>query len=65
MPSPCEFLDQKQLARRWGVSPRSVERWRYRGVGPRWTRIEGRIRYRLIDVETYEEARLSSGVGQP
>lgn len=51
-------LNQTFLARRWNVSPRTLERWRWLGIGPRYLKIGGRVVYRLEDVETYEEAQL-------
>ncbi len=29
-------LDQNELAERWSLSPRTLEQWRWRGVGPRY-----------------------------
>ena len=28
------FINQVQLARRWHLSPRILERWRWEGIGP-------------------------------
>jgi predicted site-specific integrase-resolvase len=50
------FLNQSQLSRRWGLSERTLERWRYVGVGPVPTKIGGRVRYRITDVESFENA---------
>lgn len=47
-------LNQSQLAQRLGVSQRTLEGWRYRGKGPAYLRLEGRIAYRVIDVERFE-----------
>jgi hypothetical protein len=51
-------LNQLDLSRRWSVSPRSLERWRWTGVGPRFLKVGGRVVYRLADVEAYEAERL-------
>ena len=51
-------LDQLGLARRWAMSPRSLERWRWTGVGPRFLKVGGRVVYRLADIEAYEAERL-------
>jgi hypothetical protein len=45
-------LHQMDVARRWRVSPRTLERWRYVGTGPRY--LGGRVVYRLSDIEEYE-----------
>jgi hypothetical protein len=49
-------LHQMDLARRWRVSPRTLERWRYVGTGPKYLKIGGRVVYRLGDIEDYEQA---------
>lgn len=49
---------QKELARRWTLSHRTLERWRSVGTGPAFMRIGGRIIYRLEDVVTYERDQL-------
>lgn len=48
------FLDQEQLARRWLLSPRTLEKWRCTRRGPAFFKLLGRVRYRLDDVETFE-----------
>jgi hypothetical protein len=53
-----EHLDQNSLSRRWRISPRTLEQWRWQGRGPRFLKIGGRVLYRLIDIETYEAERL-------
>lgn len=51
-------LTQSDLADRWHLSPRTLEQWRWRGIGPRYLKIGGRVVYRLDDIETFEAARL-------
>ena len=48
------FIDQIQLARRWKLSHRTLERWRWIGCGPSYTKIGRRVVYRLVDVEEFE-----------
>jgi hypothetical protein len=55
---PVRHLNQTELAERLGVSVRTVEGWRYRDKGPDYLRLEGRIAYRVTDVERYEAASL-------
>lgn len=54
---PIKHLQQVDLARRWRLSPRTLERWRWHGIGPRYLKIGGRVVYRLEDVEAFEAAR--------
>jgi hypothetical protein len=51
-------LNQDELARRWNVSPRTLERWRWLRQGPAYLKIGGRIAYRMKDVLVYEATRL-------
>ena len=51
-------LNQKELARRWGLSHRTLERWRYAGQGPAFLKLGGRVLYRREDVEAFEKSQL-------
>ena len=51
-------LNQKELARRWGISHRTLERWRYNGQGPTFLKLGGRVLYRLADIEAFEQSQL-------
>ncbi len=52
-------FNQKNLAQRWDVSEATLERWRTEGIGPKFLKLQGRVLYRLIDIEAYEESCLS------
>jgi hypothetical protein len=54
-------LNQWDLAKRWRLSPRTLERWRWARRGPRVLKIGGRCLYRLRDVEAFEADRLGQG----
>ena len=54
------FLNQVQLARRWHLSPRTLERWRWEGVGPTYLKVGGRVLYRLSDIEYFEKENTKS-----
>ena len=49
-----KHLNQIDLARRWSISPRTLERWRWLGQGPRYIKIGGRVVYRVEEVEAFE-----------
>ncbi len=53
-----KHLNQHDLAARWGILARTLERWRWEGIGPSHLKIGRRVRYRLEDVENYEQSRL-------
>ena len=47
-------LSQTDLANRWRMSPRTLERWRFTGEGPQFIKLGGRVVYRLEDIEAFE-----------
>jgi hypothetical protein len=51
-------LTTEELAERLRYEPRTVEDWRLDGKGPRFMRFGrgGGVRYRLADVEAWEES---------
>jgi hypothetical protein len=51
-------LHQCDLAKRWSMSPRTLERWRWQGQGPHYIKVGGRVLYRIEDVERFEAARV-------
>jgi hypothetical protein len=53
-----KHLTQAEVARRWCLSPRTLECWRWLGQGPRYLKIGGRVVYRVEDIEAYEAAQL-------
>jgi predicted DNA-binding transcriptional regulator AlpA len=49
-----ELLSQRQVAARLGLSARTIEGWRTRGVGPPFLRLSARaVRYRTSDLEQW------------
>jgi hypothetical protein len=60
-------LDQAQLARRWNISARTLERWRWLNQGPAFLKIGGRVAYRLEDVESFEisQRRVPTTISDP
>lgn len=55
--NPSSFLTQSELAERWRISPRTLERWRWQKTGPAFTKLGGKVVYALSDVEAYERRR--------
>ncbi|MFZ2207151.1 MAG: hypothetical protein WAV22_00630 [Porticoccaceae bacterium] len=56
-------LYQRQLAARWQLSEATLERWRSEGLGPKFLKLCGRVIYRQIDIEAYEESCLATFMG--
>lgn len=49
-----DLVTQKDLAKRWKISEATLERDRSLGKGCRYIKIGHLVRYRLVDVEAYE-----------
>ena len=60
-----ECFSEKLLARRWGLSHRTLERWRHDEAGPAYLKVGGRIVYRLSDIEAYEAGRQRNAIASP
>ncbi|HHK74722.1 MAG TPA: DNA-binding protein [Rhizobiales bacterium] len=58
-------LNQIELAARWNISPRTLERWRWKGEGPPYLKMVGRVVYRLDDIEAFEAAQVRESTGHP
>ena len=52
-----KHLNQRQLAERWNVAEATLERWRSAGIGPVYLKLQGRVLYRVEDIEEYEAMR--------
>jgi hypothetical protein len=48
------WMTAKELAERWRMSTRTLDRWRVRKGGPTWHVIGGRILYLFDDVRAFE-----------
>ena len=54
-------LTQTDLARRWRLSPRTLERWRWLEQGPAYLKVGNHVVYRIEDVEAYETEQRRTG----
>lgn len=53
-------INQMELAARWRISHRTLERWRWIGEGPKFLKVGRRLVYRVTDIEEYEQAMVRS-----
>ena len=53
-----EHLSPAELAAREDVSVATVYEWNYTGTGPRYFRAGRHVRYRLADVERWEQEQM-------
>ena len=59
-----KHLNQRQLADRWDVSEATLERWRTEGLGPVFLKLQGRVLYRVEDVEAFETNSLRKSTSE-
>lgn len=59
------LLRERDVAARWIVSLRTLQRWRAEGAGPPFVRLGGAIRYRMTDILAFEERMQRGGGGTP
>ena len=53
-PSSKTFFKEDELAERWRISVKALQRWRQVGEGPSFVKIGRVVRYELRDVEAFE-----------
>lgn len=64
-------MTQTELAERWRISEATLERWRTESNGPMFLKLGNQVRYRVQDVEAFEEValrgstKIDSAVDQP
>lgn len=51
-------LLEDELSERLRISVRTLQRWRWKGKGPNYLKLGGRVVYRISDVEAWEERSL-------
>ena len=53
-PAPGDFVSAAEAARILGVSPKTIDNWRWKGQGPRYHKIGRRlIRYHRADLAKF------------
>jgi hypothetical protein len=54
------FVDEREAARRYDLSPATMTKWRWAGRGPRFHRFGRRVVYSLADLAEWAEAQAVS-----
>ncbi len=47
---------ETELAQRWNVSAKTLQRWRYEGIGPPYIKLSKAVRYPVDEIVAYEQA---------
>lgn len=58
---PQVLIRERELAVRWKISRRTLQRWRAEGTGPAYILIGDAVRYRLDDVFAFEQKMRRGG----
>ncbi len=51
-------INEIELAQRWGISPKTLQRWRSEGRGPRYFKLSKRVCYPLDQILAFENGAL-------
>ncbi len=51
-------INEIELAERWGISPKTLQRWRTEGRGPRYFKLSKRVCYPLDQILAFENGAL-------
>ncbi len=63
-PGDRRVLNENELAQRWGVSPKTLQRWRSEGRGPRYLKLSKRVRYPLEAILDFEYSALHESTAE-
>lgn len=55
--TPESYLTEKDLAKRWNLSTKTLQRWRIRHKGPTYLKLGGGVRYKPDNIREFEEER--------
>jgi hypothetical protein len=47
-------IDENELSQRWGLSVKTLRRWRQEKLGPIFCKMGARVTYLIAEVEAYE-----------
>ena len=54
------MMNENELAARWNISPKTLQRWRSEGRGPRFMKMSKRVVYPIDEVFDFESRALHS-----
>ncbi len=57
-------MSENELALHWGVSPKTLQRWRNEGRGPRYLKLSKRVVYPLAEIRTFESNALYASTSE-
>jgi len=53
-----KLLSERQVEELYGFPTRTLQRWRFLGIGPKYAKVSKCVYYRESDIEAFIEARI-------
>ena len=53
-------INEQELSERWGISPKTLQRWRSEGRGPRYLKLSKRVTYLVEEIQAFEMESMHS-----
>jgi predicted DNA-binding transcriptional regulator AlpA len=63
-PGERRVLSETELAQRWGLSPKTLQRWRSEGRGPRYLKLSKRVSYPVEAIIEFEREALHDSTSE-
>ena len=57
-------MSEHELAQRWGISPKTLQRWRSEGRGPRYLKLSKRVVYPVEELQKFESHSLYASTSE-
>jgi len=58
------LMPEQEAAEHLGISVRTLQAWRVKGGGPKYSKIGRSVRYRLCDLDAFIEANLTNSTSE-
>ncbi|MDD5479637.1 helix-turn-helix domain-containing protein [Rhodoferax sp.] len=57
-------VHENELAQRWGMSPKTLQRWRSEGRGPRYFKLSRKVIYPMAEIQKFEAQSLYASTSE-
>ncbi len=63
-PGDRRVLNENELAQRWGISPKTLQRWRSESRGPKYLKLSKRVSYPVDAILDFEKNALHASTSE-
>jgi predicted DNA-binding transcriptional regulator AlpA len=63
-PGERRVLNEQELAQRWGMSHKTLQRWRNEGRGPKYLKLSKRVSYPIESILAFEHRSLHQSTSE-